>query len=252
MNREDLKQYVGVTAFSLGHVEKDYFQHIILSALSRKWSSYLVFKGGTALQKIGLIPRFSEDLDFTEEKEISPKMIADTLVRSIERYNFPVKTDRFSDKEITAGFRINIQGPLYRNDRGTCSIRLEVSRREKILLETRVEEINPNYKDVLPYVIRVMDQNEIAAEKVRAILTRDKVRDLYDLFKLIESGAELESEIIEKKLEFYDMTLDISYLVVRCKELAVRWDKDLRSLMEHVPPKKEALDEIVSEIGKIR
>jgi len=55
MNRDELKEYIGTTAFSLGHVEKDYFQHIILSGFSRRLSSSLVFKGGTALQKTGII-----------------------------------------------------------------------------------------------------------------------------------------------------------------------------------------------------
>jgi len=81
MNREELKKYVGTTAFSLGHVEKDYIQHIVLGSLSRNWSGYLVFKGGTALQKIGLVNRFSEVMDFTEKKDILPEKLADAVVK---------------------------------------------------------------------------------------------------------------------------------------------------------------------------
>lgn len=251
MNREELKEYVGTTAFSLGHVEKDYLQHIVLGALSRKWSAYLVFKGGTALQKIGLIPRFSEDLDFTEEKDISPDSLADTVVKAIELYNYPVEADRFSNKEITAGFRLKIQGPLYRSNRGICSIRLEVSRREDVLLDSDVKEINPVYKDVLPYVIKVMDKNEIAAEKIRAILTRDNVKDLYDLSALIANNVGLNRDLIDKKLAYYDMRFDTSVFIERCKELSKRWYKDLGSLMEHVPSKNEALELILSDAKKM-
>ena len=68
MNRDELRKYIGITGYSLGHVEKDYFQHIILGALSRNFGETLVFKGGTALQKLGVINRFSEDLDFTTQK----------------------------------------------------------------------------------------------------------------------------------------------------------------------------------------
>jgi len=250
MNREELKEYVGTTAFSLGHVEKDYFQHIVLGALSRKWSAYLVFKGETALQKIGLITRFSEDLDFTEEKDIYPDDLADTVVKAIRSYNYPVEVDRFSDKDITAGFRLKIQGPLYRSNRGVCSIRLEVSRREDVFIDPNVKEINPPYRDVLPYVIKVMDKNEIVAEKVRAILTREKVRDLYDLSKLIENNVEFDRDLIDRKLKYYDMRFDTSEFIERCRELSKRWYKDLRSLMENVPPKNEALEVIISEIKK--
>lgn len=248
MNREKLIEYIGITAFSLGHVEKDYFQHILLGVLSRKWSSYLVFKGGTALQKIGMITRFSEDLDFTDERDISPNDISDSLKKAIESYNYPVVVDRFTDEEITAGFRMKIKGPLYRNNRGVCSIRFEVSRREEVMLKPHSEEIDPPYKDVLPYVIRVMDKDEILSEKIRAILTRDKVRDVYDVYKLIENGAELRKELINKKLEFYDMTLDKSELIERCKELSVRWNEDLESFMKRVPPKDSAVKTVIEEI----
>lgn len=248
MNREELKDYIGITAFSLGHIEKDYFQHIVLSALSRKWSSPLVFKGGTALQKIGLTARFSEDLDFTEKKDISTENISDTIKKAISSYNYPLEIDRFSDKEISVGFRVKIQGPLYRNNHGSCSIRLEISRREKVLLRPSVEEINPIYKDIIPYIIKVMDKNEIAAEKVRAILTRDKARDLYDLYKLIENNVDFNIDLIDKKLKYYDRRFDSSAFIKRCKELSKRWDKDLGSLMKNIPSKNKALEIILSEV----
>ncbi|MEF8835598.1 MAG: nucleotidyl transferase AbiEii/AbiGii toxin family protein [Candidatus Thermoplasmatota archaeon] len=251
MNREELKEYVGTTAFSLGHVEKDYIQHIVLGSLSRNWSGYLVFKGGTALQKIGLVNRFSEDLDFTEKNEISPNKLADTVVKAIESYNFPVEVDEFSDKEITSGFRVKVEGPLYRNNRGVCSIRLQVSRREEVLKDPIKKEIDPPYRDVLPYVIKVMDKDEIAAEKVRAILTRDKVRDVYDLYKLIENDAGLDRDMIEKKLGYYEMELERSEFIQRVKELSKRWDTDLRSLMDTVPEKEKALETLTSEMKAV-
>lgn len=251
MNREELKGYVGTTAFSLGHVEKDYFQHIVLGALSRKWSAYLVFKGGTALQKTGLITRFSEDLDFTEKKNIALKDFSDTVVKTIESYNYPVDVDRFSNQNITAGFRVKIRGPLYRNNRGMCSLRLEISRREKVLRKPDVEEINPVYKDVLPYVIKVMDKKEIVAEKVRAVLTRDKVRDVYDLSRLLEHNVRFDRTLIDKKLEFYGMKFDIVEFIERCKDLSQRWYRDLESLMEKPPSKDKSLEMILSEIKKM-
>ena len=248
MNREELREYVGTTAFSLGHVEKDYIQHIVLGSLSRKWSGYLVFKGCTALQKIGLVNRFSEDLDFTEKNDISPDKLAHAVVKAIESYNYPVEVDEYSDKEITSGFRVKVEGPLYRNNRGVCSIRLQVSRREEVLKDPMSKEIDPPYRDVLPYVIKVMDKDEIAAEKVRAILTRDKVRDVYYLYQLIESGARLDRDMIEKKLEYYEMELEKSEFIQRISELSKRWDTDLRSLMDLVPEKEKALETVISEM----
>lgn len=141
-----------------------------------------------------------------------------------------------------------MEGPLYRNNRGVCSIRLQVSRREKVLKDSMSKEIDQPYRDVLPYVIKVMDKDEIAAEKVRAILTRYKVRDVYDLYKLIESGAGLDREMIDKKLEYYEMELEKSGFIQRIKELSKRWDTDLRSLMDIVPEKEKALQTVIAKM----
>ncbi len=123
-----------------------------------------------------------------------------------------------------------------------------MSRREKVLKDSMSKEIDQPYRDVLPYVIKVMDKDEIAAEKVRAILTRYKVRDVYDLYKLIESGAGLDREMIDKKLEYYEMELEKSGFIQRIKELSKRWDTDLRSLMDIVPEKEKALQTVIAKM----
>ena len=66
LNREELSGYIERTGMqTLWQVERDYLQHIILRAIYSRVSNGLVFKGGTALQKLGIVDRFSIDLDFT-------------------------------------------------------------------------------------------------------------------------------------------------------------------------------------------
>ncbi len=252
MNREELQRYVGVTGYSLGQVEKDYFQHIILAALSRKMSSFLVFKGGTALQKTGLIPRFSEDLDFTALGKLSLEQIEKIVLNAIESYNSSCELDHFIDDERTLGFRIKIQGPLYRNRRGLCTIRIEASKREELLASPQPREINPPYSDILPYVINIMQFEEMAAEKIRALYTRNKARDLYDLYKLIESGAEIRTDLVNSKLEYYKKTFEPAVFLERCKALSKKWESELTSLMEYVPPKEKAYELIGKSMTQIK
>src|SRR3989344_4614364 len=52
------------------HIEKNYFQDLLLFYLFKKTNKF-VFKGGTALYKIYGFPRFSEDLDFSIIEDIS-------------------------------------------------------------------------------------------------------------------------------------------------------------------------------------
>ena len=200
MNRDELRKYIGITGYSLGHVEKDYFQHIILSALSRKFGESLVFKGGTALQKLGVINRFSEDLDFTTKKDLEMKKLKETAINIIQNYNYINEINNFIDNERTIGFRIKIKGPLFRNNRGICTLRIEISKREPVILKPEKKELAPPYKDILSYVLNVMCKEEILAEKIRTIYTRQKARDLYDIYKILDFGTKVDINLANKKL----------------------------------------------------
>ena len=241
MNREELKEYLGVTAYSMGQVEKDYLQHIVLGALSRRLGGALVFKGGTALQKLGVIKRFSGDLDFTAREPVSYPQLEEASVSALKAFNFPPVVDGPVDDERTIGFRLKVQGPLYRGPKTHCPIDLEVSRREEVARQPARHEIAPPYRDVLPYFVLTMDLEEMLAEKVRALATRQKARDLYDLAQLARRDLVLDEGLVERKLAYYGMPLDRALVLERSRQLEAGWDAELRDLVEVVPPFREAM-----------
>ena len=242
MNREELGNYIGITGYSLGQVEKDYFQHMILGALSRKSGRKLVFKGGTALQKIGIIPRFSEDLDFTKLQELTLKGLIDNTLNVIQNYNYLAEANNFVDDERTIGFRIKIQGPLYRNRQGICTVRIEVSKREPVILKPERKELTPPYSDLLPYIIYIMRKEEILSEKIRTIYSRHRARDLYDIYKILEKGTRLDIDLTNKKLKYCDLIFDAATFLRNCERLEPSWENELQSLMENIIPYQKALD----------
>ncbi len=249
MDREGLKRYLGVTGYSLGHVEKDYFQHIVLAALSRDAAASLVFKGGTALQKRGLIARFSEDLDFTLTGEMHADRLKGLSGEALRTRGFLAKVDRELEDERSFSFRLVIQGPLYRNRRGVCTIRLDISRREEVLLPPETRELSPPYPDILPYVIVFMDPREMVAEKVRAILTRTRARDLYDLWKLLEAGTTASLDMVDAKLAIYSIAFERGSFHDRCVLLGKKWENELLSLMESVPSHEGAITAVNEAFG---
>lgn len=241
MNREELQRYIGITGYSLGQVEKDYFQHIVLGALSRKAGSKLVFKGGTALQKTGITSRFSEDIDFTARNENLGKEICEIATDAIEKYNVSVETNHYLQDERTMSFRIKIQGPLYRNHQGICTIRVEISKRETVFLKPEQKEFTPPYANILPYTIDVMQNGEILSEKIRTIYSRQKARDLYDLYKIIKQNTRFDKNLTQKKLDYYDISFEPVTFLKKCEMLKPLWSQELQSLMENVPSYQEAL-----------
>ena len=241
MNREELMRYVGVTGFALGHVEKDYLQHIVLGGLSRSSAGLLIFKGGTALQKSGVVRRFSEELDFTAREGIVLEKVAETAKGSLGAYNFQCEMDSFVDKDRTSGFRLKVQGPLHQGGRGSCTLRVEISKREPAMLKPDRKELAPPYPDILPYILDIMRTEEILAEKLRALSTRQKARDLYDAYMLLQKGTRIDIPLADRKMGYYGRKMDVPALLDKLELLKAGWVRELEGTLEEVPPFGEVL-----------
>lgn len=248
MNREELSRYVGVTGYSLGQVEKDYFQHIALGALSRRAAGSLVFKGGTALQKLGIIPRFSEDLDFTSSGAGRLEALKTVLLEAVRSHNHPVEADKEGESDQALSFRLKIQGVLFRNGHGACTLRVEISKREKVLEDPEPRELAPPYSDVLPYTMAFMRGEEMLAEKVRAIYTRQRARDLYDLDRMLTGGIPFKAGLANRKLSYYGKKFDPATFRERCQGLAGGWEAELGRLVVRVPPHAKAMETVRTHI----
>jgi len=242
MNRAELSRFIGITGSTLGQVEKDYFQHILLSAISRYLAGELVFKGGTALQKMGYVDRFSEDLDFTAAEPIDIEKIIRISLEAISRYNYSATLDRRRNGDASSGFRLKIEGPLYRRGKGICTIIMDISNRETIVLSPEIREYSPVYPNISSYILKNIALKEILAEKIRAIMTRRRPRDLYDLSTLIKVGVEPEGSIIQKKLDYYNLRFDHESFMKRVKDLEKSWRSEMDQLTDPASGFQECLE----------
>lgn len=66
-----------------------------------------------------------------------------------------------------------MEGPLFTREIERCFVGFEISKGERVLREPKWVEFDPPYPDVLPFTVWVMDLEEICAEKIRSILTRN-------------------------------------------------------------------------------
>lgn len=179
--------------------EKHYIQNVALWSIANESANELVFKGGTALWFFYGLNRFSEDLDFTAIKEVG----YESLMKAVEE-QFGFRNIRASFKKIEStrgfSFRIGAEGPLFEEEKHRCFIRVEISERSDLLLEPELKTYVSPYDELPPLSIRVMDPTEMLAEKVRAILMRDKARDIYDLWFLLRKDVKVDRALIGKKL----------------------------------------------------
>jgi len=247
LDRKDTERY-GPPGFHLAQKEKDYVQHWVLTFLSRSGFKG-VFKGGTCLQKAFGLPRYSEDLDFTLDEASEPDFEA--ISAFLSSVGFSGLDWKRESGDASTSARLRYRGPLYAGtllSEGT--ILLEFSKREKIILEAVVATITPPYPDLLPYQLRIADKDEIAAEKIRALMTRSSARDLFDLYFLIRQEANIRKEIVNAKLRYYGMSFEFRQFERNIGKLKVRWGREMTALTTNAPDYKVVSKEVLEVIRK--
>lgn len=235
LSRSELEKFMSVLGFNIWQVERDYLQHLFLMLLSRHAGNELVFKGGTSLQKVHGLNRFSIDIDFTQNSDLDIELTFDKVVKDIAGFGFAsgIKFDKSSVSE-TALAKIN--GPLYDGTEKTAAtLRVDVSLREGVVLPPQSREIIPVYTDLSSYFVTVMDPEEILAEKIRAILWRTKPRDVYDLWFLLRKNVSVDIDLINKKLNYYKMVFELGNLKRKLEMTRKMWKNDLKQIVAFVP-----------------
>ena len=190
-------------------VAREYVQLTVLKELySSGFSKGIYFKGGTALRLIYGGKRFSEDLDFTVSMQEIPFTQAVTKVfRNLESL-YPYKINEkktITGKSYLLTASINgLNAPSY--------VRLDFSMRE-VVIEPVESILKTEYPIIVQNFVSTLSKNEILAEKIRALMTRYKHRDLYDIWLLLEIGAVLDIGLVNKKLAYYNENFDRNKLL---------------------------------------
>ncbi len=164
------------------NVRREYFQHLFLSYFYQQpLTDQVYFKGGTALRMLYNSPRFSEDLDFSSsltDIHALEEAILGTL-GEIARENVDVD---IAESTTTGGYLAII---AFRADQTPLSIQLEISLREG---EKRGEAVTIVSDFVPAYTIVALDREQLIDENIRALLSRKKARDFYDLYFILRAN----------------------------------------------------------------
>ncbi|MCD6247046.1 MAG: nucleotidyl transferase AbiEii/AbiGii toxin family protein [Candidatus Diapherotrites archaeon] len=244
ISRAELSEYAKLRGLTLAQAEKDYFQNLILFAIYRTHGNALVFKGGTALAKCYGSRRFSEDLDFTAISEFKVERIKKMLQRFA--LGFETKEKGF-EKSIKIGFRI--KGPLYTGSlMSLCRVIIDVSLREEVLLRPMVKTLGRFMEEIPEFDVYVMDEREILAEKIRAVMGRNKARDAYDVWFLLKEGIKIDEKLVEKKLAYYGLKWDKKEFREMLESKKKIWKSEMQPLVRELPEFKEILGLILKKV----
>ncbi len=250
IDRDEILIYAKRRGVDPFFIENDYLQHIALICIYYEFSNELIFKGGTALQKIYGLDRLSLGLDFNLlEGEINQK-----LVRAVKRMNDYYPSSIADSKKIKhgIGYKVHIESPSSGVIGMPHILPLTFNTEEKLAMKPDFRTINPGmvYKDpdLRTYSLLVMNIVEIMAEKSRALVTRKEVKpvDLYDLWFLLNSGFELDTGLVRKKIEYDHASFSMERLKARIDEIKLLWMSDLKPLTKKLLGYEEVLKAVLS------
>lgn len=243
---EELNEAKEKRKTNLYYEEKEYLQYIFLNAIS-KYPENFVFKGGTCLRMCFGLERASEDLDFNTNLSIGKlKKIVYSCLKDFELLNIKYKI--FSEKEFKGNFRIEIrfEGPLFTGKQpSTNTLKIDFNKgKVKNKIAKVVQKL---FSDVPLFTIVVLDEKEILAEKIRALINRAESRDLYDIWMLLNNKVEIDKKLLFEKLK--EEKSNLSDLRFPTKE---EYERDLKNLVYYAPPYEQVKREVLEAINKVK
>ena len=205
-------------------------------------SKRLFFKGGTALKILFDSTRYSEDLDFTtnlDAKEII-KIVDETASQLNKEY--PKLTVKNLDT--LTGISKKILLPVDISSQ-PMTIKLDFSQRENVI-DPKSGTIFTSLPITTSSVIQHLSDEEILAEKYRAIINRIKGRDLYDFLFLLKRGVKFNLKLVNEKLNYYKEKYNPEDFIKKIN----KWDeKELDSDIRRFLPLKDR--SIIPEIKNL-
>lgn len=251
LSRQNISDIARLTRLKPYQQEKHYLQTLILSSLYSKLRSELVFKGGTALFfSIGL-PRFSEDLDFTLTENIDLKSLAENVSRDLDLFGVKNQLRKLERSAISWSFKIAAEGPLFTREIERCFVAVDISTREKIA-QMVPKEITPIYPDILPFNVLFLGEEDIVAEKIWAILTRNSARDVFDLHFLLNKNIAIQMPMVAVKIQYYQKNFSLKEFTEKLEEKKAIWESELQQLViGSLPPFADAKRAILENLHKV-
>ncbi len=242
IRHEDLLSIAKLKGLTIRLAELDYLQDVALLNIYREFGNKLIFKGGTCLYKIYQLNRFSEDLDFSVRKGFRPGEFFSRLPYFFRLLNInsTVNVEQFGK---SMNVRQTVMGPLYDGRKDTLvTLLFNISLRDRVVLDVNAVPYVSLYRELRPFDMFAMGEGEIMAEKVRAIYSRGKARDVYDFWYLLKiKTVNFNIKLVNKKLSHQGMRFGKSSFMIKIEEKRESWGRDLGALIAGELPKFDAV-----------
>lgn len=252
ITKKELEGWARFKQLSLGNTEKDYLLDIILFSIAKNTKNELVFKGGTCLAKFYQLPRFSEDLDFSVTASIDVSKLIEAVISDLAKFGINSWQHQKREPYNSILITLRLEGPLFAGKPMTyAKVGIDINMKSSVVLPPDLLTYRSAYPEVPLCTISCMKKEEIFAEKIRALLTRTKARDLFDLHFLLQQGAAAPVDLLQSKMEYYKEQFNLPKFLSRLSEFQEVWGEEMKSLTSKSLPFQTAVEEVSEKIKEI-
>jgi predicted nucleotidyltransferase component of viral defense system len=170
-------------------------------------SSSLAFRGGTAIYKLYLksLSRYSEDIDLVQLEPGPIGNIIDKIKEKLDFLGIPRVISTSRSTKIIFKFETEIP-PIQQ-----LKLKLEINCREHYNVFDIIKlpfEVNSDWFSGSS-LITTYKIEELLATKIRALYQRNKGRDLYDIYKILNSFPHLDkNDIVKCYKKYFELSGD--------------------------------------------
>jgi hypothetical protein len=184
-------------------IRREYLQlHTLNQLYQLRPTDNLYFKGGTAIRLLLDSPRFSEDLDFASN--LAPAQLNKLmrqLATKLQDLQPQLQLKHLYSGQRSVRYQLNhhpqdIKFPL--------NIRLDLGF-DGLPLDPQTSALTTEFPIIIFPFINHQSPAEILAEKIAALLSRNKGRDIFDLWYLLERGIKIKPKLLTAKLKAADL-----------------------------------------------
>ncbi len=202
-NEYELQDLIDAEGRDASLIERDFALTVIAAGLVAEYGDALCFKGGYVLRHVYGHERFSKDIDTTKINPPKSKLDSEQVAITIRESGMRNLLSLNAGKPATdSGRSLDFDHISYTGPLGSGFVSVEVSYREALVKKPHLVAVGEPYYE--PFEIPVMQLDEIAAEKLRALAQRQRPTDLSDLAMILrdnEIDKQQVRELAAKKFE---------------------------------------------------
>jgi len=219
-------------------------------------------KGGTVLKKVYFPDyRFSEDLDFTLlDNDLTNDQLFSDFDEAFgfiaEEANIALQLGEDAEHESgSINFYIIYAGPLG-GSVGNKQVKVDITRKEILEFEPVLKPVFIDYSDGENFSILCYQLEEVAIEKMCALMGRTQPRDLYDLWYLFEY-EKLDIKSVWQEFECkaknkgHDPSNFVAKVQSKLNSFKGRWNSSLSNQIKDLPEFETVVRELNKHFRKI-